>query len=71
MLAMSVNKKTGHWIAYYKTPKNSYHFCSYGSPPPNDLVNYLREASLFILTPFRFKTSGKLTVVNYQCYSFI
>ncbi len=35
------NKKTGHWIAYFRKNKNNYHFCSYGSPPPQSLIEYL------------------------------
>lgn len=37
------NNKTGHWIAYFRKNKNNYHFCSYGSPPPNILVEYLNK----------------------------
>jgi hypothetical protein len=35
------NKKTGHWTAYFRKDTNNYYFCSYGSPPPLALVEYL------------------------------
>ena len=35
------NKRTGHWVAYFIKDKNSYYFCSYGSPIPIALETYL------------------------------
>jgi hypothetical protein len=35
------NIKTGHWTAYHRKNKNNYYFCSYGSPPPLALIEYL------------------------------
>ena len=61
-----VNKKTGHWIAYYKTPKCGYHFCSYGSPPPNDLVDYLHgviHTHTFQIQDFGQADCGELSVL--------
>ena len=61
------NKKTGHWIAYFRKNKNNYHFCSYGSPPPQSLIDYLGlpvHTHTFIIQEFGKETiCGELAVL--------
>lgn len=35
-----------HWQAYYKRGDQWYHFCSYGSSPPNELKKYAGGAKI-------------------------
>jgi hypothetical protein len=36
----------GHWIAFYKNPKYSVYFDSFGCVPPNDVIEYIYNDKL-------------------------
>ena len=60
------NKKTGHWIAYFKDGDKKYHFCSYGSPPPIALIDYLGKpiyTHTFQLQSFNTGICGELSAM--------
>lgn len=60
------NQDTGHWTAYFKKNGKSYYFCSYGSPPPIEVVNYLGKPILihnFIIQQFGSSICGEICLL--------
>ena len=59
------NKKYGHWVSYCKRDGKSYFFCSYGSPPPVEIIDYLGKPILthnFQIQPFGSTICGELSI---------
>jgi hypothetical protein len=60
------NKQTGHWILLARVNGKSYHFCSYGSPPCKEAIDYLGKTILthnFALQPFGTSICGELCLL--------
>jgi hypothetical protein len=60
------NKQTGHWILLARVAGKSYHFCSYGSPPCKEAVEYIGKPILthtFALQPFGSSICGELCLL--------
>jgi hypothetical protein len=61
-----VNKETGHWILLARVNNKAYHFCSFGSPPCKEAIDYLGKPILthnFILQPFNTSICGELCLL--------
>ena len=57
------NTKTGHWCALYKDGPYHFWFCSYGSPVPTEVVDYLGKPILyhnFVIQSFDSAICGEI-----------
>lgn len=60
------NENTGHWTAVFKKNNEKYYFCSYGSPPPKEVIEYLGKPIMthnFCIQPFNSSICGELSLL--------
>ena len=48
ILNLNLSAEPGsHWVCWYKNNKEKYYFNSFGLPPPDELIDYLKRPILY------------------------